>query len=190
MVQNFLYASETYATLLIMKNKTLKILAITIPILLIGVMIYLFTNYQNKKAKVEALQNIPTFSVKDINGSTITNKDLQEGNKLLVYFNSECHFCQAEMQELSTINNQHLDMQWIMFSSQSIEEIKIFATKYNLQNAENIKWCTDPKAEVYTKFAMMGIPYFLGYNKDNKLVHRSTGAIKIEKVLKDFDESK
>ena len=173
-----------------MKNKTLKIFAIIIPIVLIGVMVYLFTNYQNKKAKVEALQSIPTFSVKDINGATITNKDLQEGDKILVYFNSECHFCQAEMQELSAINNKHLDMQWIMFSSQSIAEIKNFATKYNLQNAENIKWCTDPKAEVYTKFAMTGIPYFLGYNKENKLVHRSTGAIKIEKVLKDFNEGK
>jgi peroxiredoxin len=173
-----------------MKNKTLKILAIIIPVLLIGVMAYLFTNYQNKKAKVEALQIIPVFSVKDINGKTVTNSDLQEGNKLLVYFNPECHFCQAEMQELSSINNKHLDIQWIMFSSQSIAEIKNFATKYNLQNAENIKWCTDPKAEVYTKFAMTGIPYFLGYNKENKLVHRSTGAIKIEKVLKDFDESK
>ena len=173
-----------------MKNKTLKILAFIIPLVFIGVMVYLFTNYQRKKAKVEALQSIPVFSVKDINGKTITNSNLQEGNKLLVYFNPECEFCQAEMQELSSINNKHLDIQWIMFSSQSIAEIKNFATKYNLQNAENIKWCTDPKAEVYTKFAMTGIPYFLGYNKENKLVHRSTGAIKIEKVLKDFDESK
>ena len=173
-----------------MKNKTLKIFAIIIPLVLIGVMVYLFTNYQSKKTKVEALQSIPTFSVKDIHGNTISNQNLQEGDKILVYFNSECHFCQAEMQELSAINKQHLDVQWIMFSSQSIEEIKNFASKYNLQNAKNIKWCTDPKAEVYTKFAMTGIPYFLGYNKDNKLVHRSTGAIKIEKVLKDFDESK
>ena len=173
-----------------MKNKTLKILAITIPILLIGVMVYLFANYQSKKTKVEALQSIPTFSVKDIHGNTISNQNLQEGDKILVYFNSECHFCQAEMQELSTINNQHLDVQWIMFSSQSIAEIKKFAAKYNLQNAKNIKWCTDPKAEVYTKFAMTGIPYFLGYNKKNRLIHRSTGAIKIEKVLKNFDESK
>ena len=170
-----------------MKNKTLKILAIIIPLVLIGVMVYLFTNYQSKKTKVEALQSIPTFSVKDIHGNTISNQNLQEGDKILVYFNSECHFCQAEMQELSAINKQHLDVQWIMFSSQSIEEIKIFATKYNLQNAENIKWCTDPKAEVYTQFAMTGIPYFLGYNKKNRLIHRSTGAIKIEKVLKDFN---
>ena len=171
-----------------MKNQTVQIPAIIIPLVLIGVMVYLFTNYQNKKAKVEALQIIPVFSVKDINGKTVTNSDLQEGNKLLVYFNPECHFCQAEMQELSSINNKHLDIQWIMFSSQIIAEIKNFATKYNLQNAENIKWCTDPKAEVYTKFAMTGIPYFLGYNKENKLVHRSTGAIKVEKVLRDFQK--
>ena len=170
-----------------MKNKTLKIFAITIPIVLIGAMVYLFTNYQSKKTKVEALQSIPTFSVKDIHGNTISNQNLQEGDKILVYFNSECHFCQAEMQELSAINKQHLDVQWIMFSSQSIAEIKKFAAKYNLQNAENIKWCTDPKAEVYTQFAMTGIPYFLGYNKKNRLIHRSTGAIKIEKVLKDFN---
>ena len=170
-----------------MKNKTLKILAIIIPLVLIGVMVYLFTNYQSKKTKVEALQSIPTFSVKDIHGNTISNQNLQEGDKILVYFNSECHFCQAEMQELSAINKQHLDVQWIMFSSQSIAEIKNFVTKYNLQNAKNIKWCTDPKAEVYTQFAMTGIPYFLGYNKKNRLIHRSTGAIKIEKVLKDFN---
>lgn len=170
-----------------MKNKTLKIVAVIVPVLLIGIMIYLFTNYQMKKAKVEALQNIPAFSVKDIHGKTFTEKDLSEGNKLLVYFNPECHFCQAEMQELSEINPQHQDVQWVMFSSASMEEIKTFAEKYHLENETNIKWCEDPKAEVYTKFAMTGIPYFLGYNKDNKLVHRSTGAIKIEKVLKDFN---
>ena len=43
-------------------------------------------------------------------------------------------FCQAEMQELSTINNQHLDMQWIMFSSQSIKKLK------SLQQNTTTKW--------------------------------------------------
>ena len=36
---------------------------------------------------------------------------------------------------------------------------------------------------------MTGIPYFLAYDSDNKLVHRSTGVIKIEKVLASFDEN-
>lgn len=174
-----------------MKNKkSLKVLAIIIPVFLMGIIGYLFYSFQEKKAKIEVLQSLPTFSVKDIKENIINDKNISEGNKVLVYFDTECEFCNSEMTALSKINHLHKNIQWIMFSSQGIEEIRKFATKYNLQNAENIKWCTDPKAEVYSKFAMKGIPYFLGYNSENKLVHRSTGAINIEKVLASFDEKK
>ena len=172
-----------------MKNKrSLKIVAVLIPVLAIGILIYLFSNFQKKKSKIEALKNIPAFSVKDINGNSVANNTLPEGNKILVYFNPDCEYCQAEMDELSKINEKHHDINWIMFTDKPLKEIKRFAEKYKLDKAENIKWCNDPKSEVYLKFAMTGIPYFLGYNSDNKLVHRSTGAIKIEKVLSDFNE--
>lgn len=172
-----------------MKNKKLlKSFAVIIPLLFIGTLVYLYSNYQKKKIKVEALKNIPSFSVKDINGNIVTNNDLPVGNKVLVYFNPDCEYCQAEMDELSKINEKHLDVNWIMFTDKSLDEIKNFAQKYNLDNTKNIQWCNDPKSEVYLKFAMKSIPYFLGYNTENKLVHRSAGAIKIEKVLSDFDE--
>lgn len=172
-----------------MKNKRiLKISAIIIPVLLVGIIGYLFYNFQKKKEKVESLENIPSFMVKDISGKTFTNNDLPEGNKLLVYFNPECEYCQAEMAELSKLNRKYKNIHWIMFTDNSLEEIRKFAEKYNLAKAENIKWCNDPESKVYIKFAMTGIPYFLGYNSENKLVHRSTGAIKIENVLADFDE--
>lgn len=171
-----------------MKNKNLKIVAIVIPVLLIGLMGYLFYNFQQKKARVKALQSIPTFSVKDINGNTITTQNLPEGNKILVYFSPDCEFCQSEMEALSKINNNHKNIHWIMFSSSSIKEISSFAQKYNLENTENISWCQDPMSKVYTKFAMKRMPYFLGYNSENKLIHRSTGAIKIEKILADLHE--
>lgn len=172
-----------------MKNKKfLKIFAIVIPVLLIGILIYLFLNFQKKKEKIDALQNIPAFSVTDINGKNVTNHDIPEGKKVLVYFNPECEYCQTEMAELSQINDKHKEIHWIMFTDKPLKEIQEFAEKYNLDKAENIKWCNDPNSEVYIKFAMKGIPYFLGYNSENKLIHRSTGAIKIEKVLADFDE--
>ncbi|AYO57158.1 hypothetical protein CO230_02850 [Chryseobacterium sp. 6424] len=170
-----------------MNKKALKIFAIIIPVVFIGMMIYLFIGFQNKKKNVEGLQNIPAFSVQDINGTTLTEKNIPEGNKVLVYFNPECEYCQMEMHELSQINEKHKDINWIMFTDKPLMEIQQFAQKYHLDKAENIKWCNDPKAEVYLKFAMTGIPYFLGYNAENKLVHRSTGATKIEKVLADFD---
>lgn len=169
-------------------KKKLKMLAIIVPVLLMGIIGYLFYSFQKKKAKIEVLKNLPTFSVKDIKGNIIDNTSISNGNKVLVYFDPECEFCHAEMEALAKINNNHKDVNWIMFSTSSIQNIRQFAEKYNLATAENIKWCEDPKAEVYSKFAMKGIPYFLGYNSENKLVHRSTGAINIEKVLADFDE--
>lgn len=170
-----------------MKNKSLKIFAFIIPVTLIGILVYLYFSFQKKKQKVDALQNIPAFSVKDINGNTYTNNDLPIGNKVLVYFNPECEYCEAEMEELSIINDKHKNINWVMFTDKPLDEIRKFAEQYHLDNAENIKWCNDPNSEVYLKFAMTGIPYFLGYDAENKLVHRSTGAIKIEKVLVDFD---
>ena len=170
-----------------MKNKRLlKIFAIIIPVVLIGIMIYLYVGFKKKIEKVEALKSIPAFSVKDINGKSVTQNDIPKGNKVLVYFNPECEYCQMEMEELSKINEKHKDVNWIMFTDKPLEEIKSFAQKYNLDKAENIRWCNDPKSEVYLKFAMTGIPYFLGYSSENKLVHRSTGATKIEKVLAGF----
>ena len=172
-----------------MKNKKpLKIIAVLIPVLAIGILLYLFSNFQKKKSKVEALKSIPSISVKDINGNSVTNNTLPVGNKILVYFNPDCEYCQAEMNELSKINKKHQNINWIMFTDKPLIEIKKFAEKYKLDKAENIKWCNDPKSQIYLKFAMTGIPYFLGYNSENKLVHRSTGAIKIEKILADFDE--
>lgn len=171
-----------------MKNKNLKILAVAIPVLLAVIIGYLFYSFQQKKSKIETLQHIPSFSVKDIYGKTVSNQNLPKGNKILVYFSPDCEFCQTEMEALSKINKNHKNIHWIMFSSSSIKEISNFAQKYNLENTENISWCEDPMAKVYTKFAMKGMPYFLGYNSENKLIHRSTGAIKIEKILADFHE--
>jgi peroxiredoxin len=172
-----------------MKNKKfLKTSAILVPVLMIGIMMYLFFNFQKKKTKVDALENIPAFTVQDINGNTITNNSLPKSNKILVYFNPECEYCQTEMEELSQLNEKHKEIQWIMFTDKPLGDIRKFAEKYHLDKAENIKWCNDPKSEVYLKFAMTGIPYFLGYDSENKLIHRSTGAIKIEKVLAGFNE--
>ena len=172
-----------------MKNrKSLKIVAILLPIVAIVFLVYLFFNFQKNKEKVDVLKNMPSFSVKDISGNAVTNANLPVGNKILVYFNPECEYCQTEMEELSRLNEKHKEIQWIMFTDKPLQEIRKFAEKYHLDKAENIKWCNDPKSEVYLKFAMTGIPYFLGYDSDNRLIHRSTGAIKIEKILASFNE--
>ncbi|OPC62425.1 hypothetical protein BAY13_06285 [Elizabethkingia bruuniana] len=172
------------------KNKTLKILAITIPILLIGLMIYLFNSFQKKKDKIDKLKQIPSFVVTDVNGKAITQNNLSNGNKVLVYFSPTCHFCKAEAEELSKINSKYPNIQWLFIASESVDEINAFAKQYNLNGEDNILWTRDDKAKVYQIFGMTNVPYFLAYDSDNKLVFRNAGSVKIEKIIEHFNEKK
>lgn len=173
------------------KNKSLKVFAILIPVLLIGVMIYFFNSYRTKKASVAQLKNIPAFSLKTIKGEIFTTENLARNrNKVLVYFSPNCHYCEGEAEELSKIHQRFPDVQWVWIASEPLNEIRIFAEKYQLDQQENIHWCTDEKATLYQRFAMSSVPFFLAYDKNNKQVYRNKGAVKLEKVLKSFDESK
>ncbi|CDN73396.1 TlpA family protein disulfide reductase [Elizabethkingia anophelis] len=172
------------------KNKTLKILAITIPILLIGLMLYLFNSFQKKKDKLDELQYLPTFTVTDVNRRNITQNNLPKGNKILVYFSPTCHFCQAEAEELSMINSKYPNIQWLFIASEPLDEINAFAKQYKLNNKENILWARDEQAKVYQAFGMTSVPYFLAYDSNNKLVFSNAGAIKIEKIIEHFNEKK
>ena len=172
------------------KNKTLKILAITIPILLIGLMVYLFNSFQKKKDRIESLNQIPSFAVTDVNGKTITQKNLSKGNKILIYFSPSCHFCKTEAEELSKINSKYPNIQWVFIASESLDEINAFAKQYNLNDKGNVLWARDDQAKVYQTFGMTNVPYFLAYDSNNKLVFRNAGAIKIEKIIEHFNEKK
>lgn len=172
-------------------NKLLKISAVVIPIVLVGIMVYLFLNFQKKKQKTEALKNVPVFSLTTINGSSFTQHNLADDKtKVIVYFSPGCHFCQAEAEELSKNHQDYQNIQWIWVASESLNEIKEFAVQYNLDKQSNIVWCHDEMAKLYQKSGMSSVPYFMVYDKDNHLIKRNSGAIKLEKLTTTFDEKK
>ncbi|ASW73120.1 hypothetical protein IQ37_13770 [Chryseobacterium piperi] len=175
-----------------MKNrKLLKTAAIILPFLLIGVIVYLFVNFQKKKEKIDALKNVPTFHLQTIDGNSFTQYNLANDQvKIIVYFSPSCHFCQAEAEELSKNNHDYQNIQWIWIASEPLEDIKQFAQKYNMDKEPNIHWCHDEMARLYQKLGMNSVPYFLVYDKNNRLIKRNSGAIKLDKLLENFDERK
>lgn len=175
-----------------MKNsKLLKATVIIIPVILTGLFIYLFLNFRKKKEKIEALKNIPVFSLKTIDNTLLTSKNLiNEQSKVIIYFSPTCHYCQAEAEELSETYNKYKNIQWIWVASEPIQEIKQFASKNKLNNQSNIFWCYDEMATLYQKLGMNNVPYFLIYDKNNNLIKRNSGAIKLEKLVNISDEKK
>lgn len=175
-----------------MKNKkSLKALAIIIPVILIGVMIYLFFNFQKKKDKIAALKNAPAFNLTTIDGNFFTQQNLANDQiKVIVYFSPSCHFCDAEAKELSKGNQNYQNIQWIWIASESLDEIKQFAKQHNLDKIKNTYWCHDEMAVFYRKLGLKGVPSFLVYDKNNHLIKRNSGAVKLEKLTNIFDERK
>lgn len=175
-----------------MKNKkSLKILAVIIPLISVGIIIYLFLNFQKKKEKTEALKNVPTFSLTTIGGTLFTSTNLDNNKiKILVYFSPSCHFCQAEAEELSKNYQNYQHIQWIWIASEPLNEIKEFVQQYFLSNRNNVIWCHDEMATLYRKLAMNSVPYFLVYDKNNHLLKRNSGAIRLEKLINAADENK
>ena len=174
-----------------MEKKLLKISAVTFPVVLTAIIVYLFLNFQKKKEKIEALKNAPTFSLKTINGNSFTQQNLADDQtKIIVYFSPSCHFCQAEAEELSKNIQSTKNIQWIWVASEPLNEIKAFAVKYSLDKQSNIFWCHDEMAILYRKLGMNSVPYFLVYDKNNHLLKRNSGAIKLEKLINTIDERK
>lgn len=171
-----------------MKKSRLKVLAVIIPILIIGVIGFLFFTFQKKKESIKVLENIPEINLKTIDGNLLTPENLKNATKVIVYFSPDCHFCQAEAGELYENIKKYNDIQWVWVASEPANEIKKFAEKYHLDKNENIHWCYDENASFYRKYQMKSVPYFLVYDKNNKLIKRNSGAIKLEKLLDNSNE--
>ncbi|BFO64372.1 hypothetical protein KCF3NO3_03550 [Chryseobacterium sp. KCF3-3] len=156
---------------------------------MIGIIVYLFFSFWEKKEKGKKLENIPSFRLETVDGNLFTSKNLmEESMKVIIYFSPDCHFCQAEAEELSKTYFNYKNIQWIWIASEPISTIKEFAQKYKLNKQNNIFWCHDEMARFYRQSEIKSVPYFLVYDTNNHLLKRNSGAIKVEKLLKNTDE--
>lgn len=165
-------------------HKWMKLFAIIIPLFIIGIMVYLYNSIQDKKTKRESIKQIPKLAIQTISGEIYSIKNLdKDKNKILVYFDVECDYCHSEAEELSKIYTKYPNIIWIWISKNEIQKINEFASKYDLKDIENIKWCYDD-AKLYADFGITSVPYFIGYDKKNILKIRHKGASKLENIIK------
>ncbi|MCF6279697.1 MAG: redoxin domain-containing protein [Flavobacteriaceae bacterium] len=166
-----------------------KYIKIIIALIIISIIGYLGVNITKKitykKEVSERIKIIPNFSFFTLNNVPFSEKELAKNtNKLFVYFNTECDFCQHEAQQISEYLSNFKNTQIIFVSFEEIETIKTFANKYNLSNKENVMFLQDKTLEFSEIFDAKSIPFILLYDAENKLVQKFKGATKIEKILK------
>lgn len=169
-------------------KKTLKIL---IPILVLSLLAFMghkvVSKINYKKQVAENIKKMPDFSYVNIENKVFTNESLEKGNPtLFIYFNSECDFCNHEAEMVFQNLEKLQDIQVVFISYEPIEKIKQFATKFNLLNHANITFISDSKNSFATTFDVNTLPCLVLYDKDDNLIEKIKGQVKIETVLEKF----
>ncbi len=165
-----------------------KKIKIVLALFLISVISYLayniVTNLQQKKELAARIKTIPNFSFKTLDDTDFTQNDISKtAPKIFIYFNSECDFCKVEAEQIYHNLEALKKAQIIFVSHEGAIAIRMFAENNSLYNVKNIVFLEDEKLEFSTIFGAKSIPYMLLYNKENELIKKFNGAVKIEKVL-------
>lgn len=133
----------------------------------------------------EAIQTLPAFSYKTIDGITFSNRDLLENKPIIfIYFNSECHYCQNEARTIRNDQKNLKDIQLIFISQENQATVKEFAENYKLTGYDNIHLLFDERGDFNKTFAPTMTPFLVIYNKDRELVQKVEGAMPVAKILK------
>ncbi len=165
-----------------------KALKILIPILVLSLLAFMgykvVSKINHKKQVSENIKKMPTFSYLTLDNKVFTEEDLAQNKPtLFIYFNSECDFCNHEAEMVQQNLEQLKAIQVVFISYEPVDKIKQFATKFKLLNHANISFLSDTKVTFATTFDVKSMPCLVLYDKENNLIEKIKGQVKIETVL-------
>ena len=170
-----------------MKRK-IGIVAFVAFILLDIVLIYYFAqSYQEKKTVTEKIEVLPSFSLEDVYGAVFTEKSIPSENWIVVvFFNSECDYCQSEAEQLSELKSGIEDIRFLWISSEPIETIRHFQKANNL---EEITFLHDEQNKIAQEWGISTTPQFLIYTPQKRLFKNHKGALRIDHLIKQLEDA-
>ena len=141
----------------------------------------------NKRANKEKIAHIPAFEVKTLDGNFFSNNDLKQNLPVVIlYFNSDCDFCQAETNEIVANIKKLKGAQIIFVSNEPVPQIMEFQKKYLLDNYDNVIFLCDYNNKFAELFSLKTIPTSLIYSKEGVLLNKNDGPVKVDYLLKNI----
>lgn len=146
---------------------------------------------RQKNNLTEKITHIPSFELKSTKGENFTNRNLKGSVPVVFfYFNSECDFCQAEIQDVVRNIKKFEGIQLLFVSFEPIQKIILFQTASKLNIYDNVIFLSDYKNIFSETFGVKTLPSSLVYDKNGKLVSRNNGAVKVDYLLKALKAAK
>ncbi|MEA1787164.1 thioredoxin-like domain-containing protein [Arenibacter sp. GZD96] len=167
-----------------MKRK-IKVLILLLFFVISGFLGFQFYITLQKKAKQnDQMTHLPEFSLMDTMGKVRTKANIVQNRwTVFVFFNSECHYCQEEAQQLKSQKDKIDKTQFVWVSSEPYKTITNFQNLYGLGDHPNITFLQDYNAEFTKLCNIKSTPHFLVYDTKGKIVISHKGAWRIDKLL-------
>ena len=131
-------------------------------------------------------QSIPVFNLLMPDSTTYYNTaNIPTGKPVvLYYFNPQCPFCKAQMEDIKKNMDNLKDIQFLIFTSFSFDGMKSFYNQYDLSQYSNVITGVDTSYFFANYFQTTNVPYLAIYGKDLKLNEAFLGKTRIKDIKK------
>lgn len=182
------------------KRKNIKLVASIAIILILGISIYFLNSYVMSNQSKSNSQNVsgvntadekiqvgtekedlaPDFSLKDINGNTVTLSKLRGKKVILNFWATTCPYCKIEMPELNKFYQNH--KKDVVLLAIDIGEDKSAVEKYLEGKGYSFNVLLDSDAKIAINYKVQFIPMSFFIDKKGIIRSISNGAMTYDEI--------
>ena len=140
---------------------------------------YIWKNEKYKNINVDELSQIKIISLKNGNSNLMSLKK----SSLIIYFSLNCEYCINEINSISLNVKNFNNVDILLVSSDSYENIVNFSTKFNNRK---LNFIYDYSGEVKNILGVKNYPSIYIFSRNMKLVKFFKGETPINKILSEI----
>lgn len=167
-------------------NTRTALRVIVVTIMIVGITFtgfQIYTKVNDRRNANKRIETIPSFMLESLSGDKVTRKNTSKKPLWLIFFHSDCEYCQMQVNDIAKMNNVSTIQIWLV-SSEPKETISEFAKKNNLNKLNNLQLLNDSQDEGHRTFGVTTSPASFLYNKEGNLIKKYKGIVKTETILK------
>ena len=133
--------------------------------------VQLAKNPADTLAPYQKYNGIPTFSIQVPDSTWFFNTDLIKKKPVLIlYFSPDCGHCQLELEHIIGKMNELKNLQIVMITSRSFQDMSDFCVRYKTNKFPTITIGREPAYNITRFYKVEFTPFSALYNKKGKLI--------------------
>lgn len=143
---------------------------------------------KRKEQKMDPYRLMPEINALTVFGDSLRVNDYLDPTKrtVIMFFHSDCEFCQKEIEGIIERNGECRDVQWVFITIAQPEELEPFLKEYPIESIPNAFLLREDFPEMHIKFDVTAPPALFIYDEHKKLMRMHRGATSIKTIVEEL----